>query len=455
MLDEFVILETFCGHRKILKRGDKYNFKKIGTINIKPELEYNFWYDINYKKSENQNLEIMACDVDFDNVCQENLQNIIDNNEKCDINLKTPEKSDIVSMVDENCLYSTIPLNNIDVKHKMTFAKYSDKKKRSKSKNFRLLKITPEKLLEVYAIKNIKAIDHIGPSALAYINLFASTDEKVLVFDNIKGLGLYTIAYHSTSKIYVVAKSTDFRLDIEKYITDERSKKISYLCLQSESEYYENKKSKEKISRDPVAALETDNSNIQNDLFSKGKNKKDIVCVDKIDIENELNTIYNTDQNINETQNPESISEKKTDSNKSKINEENMKIKHTKHCPQDDISFPKKIKTSTRKIQKMFLDNTDLRNKTFDRVFILGLTNYKQIIQTNLNLIGNILLMYIYQNADAVEMYNYLLNDLNFVDVTICDFMFREWQVLLNVRPKMNCDMRSGYIVKATRIFRE
>ncbi|KAM0675981.1 hypothetical protein GVAV_000760 [Gurleya vavrai] len=104
-----------------------------------------------------------------------------------------------------------------------------------------------------------------------------------------------------------------------------------------------------------------------------------------------------------------------------------------------------------------YTSNCDIKyfsegNELFDTVFVAGkFDNFLEKFKKN---IGNIVLFYFYLREEAFCVFEELLKDEDFIDVSIMDFFKREWQILENVRPMMNCDMRSGFIVRATRIFR-
>lgn len=91
-------------------------------------------------------------------------------------------------------------------------------------------------------------------------------------------------------------------------------------------------------------------------------------------------------------------------------------------------------------------------DKMYDTVIVAG--EYDNFMSKYKKNIKNIVLFYIKYKEEAGKLFNELLNDKDFIDVSIFDFFTREWQIYENVRPQMNCDLRCGFIVRAVRIRR-
>lgn len=268
---EFVILETFCGFKKILPITSEYTYKRYGKITLKKELKYNKWYDLNYT-----------------------ITNLKD--------LKEDLKEDTT-------------------KNEKTLKKYKKKKDSRKLQFFRIRKLTPDLLLDVYTAKYKKQINYINHSSLAYLTLFA--EENSLIFDNIKGLAVFSYLYQN-DKVTIYRKDKSYQTDVLKFF---QNKQVTYL-------------------------------------------------------------------------------------------EENEKC-----------------------------------GLIYDTVIVAGEFDYLKIIEQYKCNIGCLIIFYIYLREDAVEIFENLLNDQDFVDVSMCDFFYREWQVEENIRPEMRKDIGSGFVVRGTRVY--
>lgn len=92
-------------------------------------------------------------------------------------------------------------------------------------------------------------------------------------------------------------------------------------------------------------------------------------------------------------------------------------------------------------------------SKSFDTVFMIGQDDYKSFINAKKHYITNLLLIYFNSKEEACVVFEYLINSVEFVDVSLMDFFAREWKIDSTVRPEMRCDLENGYVVRATRIF--
>lgn len=103
-----------------------------------------------------------------------------------------------------------------------------------------------------------------------------------------------------------------------------------------------------------------------------------------------------------------------------------------------------------------YLDNKtydfieDGSDKQYDTVIVAG--EYESFIQKYKNNIGNLIIFYIQYREEATKLFYELLRDESFIDVSVFDFFTREWQIYENIRPQMNCDLRCGFVVRATKI---
>ncbi|KAM0685668.1 hypothetical protein COBT_003118 [Conglomerata obtusa] len=365
-MDEYVIFEAYDGYRKIVSYGSEVNYKRYGTVLISKELEVNSWYDLNYKlfstilddESINKRCKICVynccsgdgsckgasklddavvyecCYKTQENAASGTYIDIINNNERINKNAhknnddSLNENEHRKNLKDFNENINKNLTNEINAKedinqiknftnHKnaKTLSKYAKKKDAKNTKLFRLKKITPFLLLEIYQAKCNKSINYMTLSCLSYLQLYVSPN--TLVFDDIKGLLLYSLLYRTKS--ITAYKKEHSKFDILKYAPE---KEIFYL---------------------------------------------------------------------------------------------------SENCEEN-----------------------------FDTVFIAGKI-YNSFMWKKF--VGNLVLIYVFVREEAIIIFDSLMKDPDFIDVSLIDFFEREWQVYENVRPLMNYNLRGGYIIKATRVY--